>query len=109
LLITGDIILFFLILGVVVSFSNEDLLTMIIIISASVNVGLSNRDSKDSDSNLVCVGVYFVAEGPVRRNTSGRSTQKQSQSYHPGSFGIVTHLETKGGTDIEMKRSISPC
>jgi hypothetical protein len=55
------------------------------------------------------LGVCFVAEGPVRRNTFGRSTQKQSRSYHPGSFGIVTRLETKGGTDLKMKRSISPC
>jgi hypothetical protein len=55
------------------------------------------------------LGVCFVAKGPVRRNTFRRSTQKQSRRYHPGSFGIVTRLETKGGTDIEMKSLISPC
>jgi hypothetical protein len=54
------------------------------------------------------LGVCFVAEGPVRRNTFGRSTQKQSRSYHMGSFGIVTRLETKGGTDLKMKRQIGP-
>jgi hypothetical protein len=45
------------------------------------------------------LGACFVAEGPVRRNTFERSTQKQSRSYHPGSFGIVTRLKTKGGTN----------
>jgi hypothetical protein len=54
------------------------------------------------------LGVCFVAEGPVRINTFGRSTQKQSRSYHPGSFGIATCLETKGGTDLKMKRPIGP-
>jgi hypothetical protein len=54
------------------------------------------------------VGVCFVTEGPVRKNTFGRSTQKKSRSYHPGSFDIVTHLETKGGTDLKMKRPIGP-
>jgi hypothetical protein len=54
------------------------------------------------------LGVCFVAEGPIKRNTFGRSTQKQNRSYHPGSFGIVTRLETKGGTDLKMKRPIGP-
>jgi hypothetical protein len=54
------------------------------------------------------IGVCFVAEGPVRRNTFGRSTQKQRRSYHPGSFGIATRLETKGCTNLKMKRSIGP-
>jgi hypothetical protein len=49
------------------------------------------------------LGVCFIAEGVVRRNTFERSTQKQSRSYHPGSFDIVTHLKTKGGTDLKMK------
>jgi hypothetical protein len=52
------------------------------------------------------VGVCFVAEGPVRRNTFERSTQKKSRSYHPGSFSIVTRLKMKGGTDLKMKRPI---
>jgi hypothetical protein len=54
------------------------------------------------------LGVCFVAEGPVRRNTFGRSTQKQSRSYHPESFGIVKRLEMKGGTDLKMKRPLGP-
>jgi hypothetical protein len=32
------------------------------------------------------LGVCFVAEGPIRINTFGRSTQKQSRSYQSGSF-----------------------
>jgi hypothetical protein len=31
----------------------------------------------------VLLGVCFIAEDPVRRNTFGRSSQKQCQSYHP--------------------------
>jgi hypothetical protein len=57
---------------------------------------------------LFMLGVCFITEGPVRRNTFGRSTQKQRRSYHPGSFGIVTRLETKGCTDLKMKRPIDP-
>jgi hypothetical protein len=57
---------------------------------------------------MVLLGVCFVAEGPVRRNTFGRSTQKRNRSYHLGSFDIVTRLETKGGTNLKMKRPIGP-
>jgi hypothetical protein len=34
----------------------------------------------------VCWGVCFVAEGSIRINTFGRSTQKQSRSYQSESF-----------------------
>jgi hypothetical protein len=60
------------------------------------------------------LGACFIAEGPLRRNTFGRSAHKQIQregtcrSYHPGSFGIATCLETKGYTDLKRKRSIGP-
>jgi hypothetical protein len=37
------------------------------------------------------LGVYFVAEGPVRRNTFGRSTPQQCPSYQLGSF--VAYLQ----------------
>jgi hypothetical protein len=32
------------------------------------------------------LGVCFVAEGPVRRNTFGRPEQEQCRSYQSGSF-----------------------
>jgi hypothetical protein len=51
---------------------------------------------------------WCFGESPVRRNTFGRSTQKQRRSYHLGSFGILTRLETKGCTDLNMKRPIDP-
>jgi hypothetical protein len=57
---------------------------------------------------LQLLGVCFIAEGPVKTNTIGRSTQKQSRSYHLESFGIVTRLEAKRGTDLKMKRPIGP-
>jgi hypothetical protein len=65
-------------------------------------------EKRSSTAKELLLGVCFVAEGPVRRNTFGRSTQKQPRSYHPGSFGIVTRLETKGCTDLKMKRPIDP-
>jgi hypothetical protein len=60
------------------------------------------------------LGAFFLAEGPPRKNTFGtvicKLTQHEdtSQSYNPGSFGIMTCLETKGCTDIKRKRPISP-
>jgi hypothetical protein len=60
------------------------------------------------------LGACFFAEGPLNKNTFGRMTHKQTQhegtdrSYDPGSFGIMTCLETKGCTDLKMKRLISP-
>jgi hypothetical protein len=65
-------------------------------------------EKRSSTMKGLLLGVYFVAEGPVRRNTFGRSTQKQRRSYHPGSFGIVKRLMTKGCTDLKMKRPIGP-
>jgi hypothetical protein len=41
------------------------------------------------------LGVCFVAEDPVRRNTFDKSSQKQCRSYYPQSFGIVACLKTK--------------
>jgi hypothetical protein len=67
---------------------------------------LARFEKRSSTTKGLLLGVCFVVEGPVRRNTFGRSTQKQRRSYHPGSFGIVTRLETKGCTDLKMKRPI---
>jgi hypothetical protein len=50
--------------------------------------------SLNYDSLLKCftmLGVCFVAEGPMRRNTFGRSKQKRCRSYQSGSF--VAHLQ----------------
>jgi hypothetical protein len=60
------------------------------------------------------LGACFVAEGPLSINNFERSAYKQTQcegirrSYDPGSFDIVTCLETKGCTDLKRKRPISP-
>jgi hypothetical protein len=68
----------------------------------------AHYEKRSSTTKGLLLGVCFIAEGPVRRNTFGRSTRKQRRSYHPGSFGIVTRLETKGCTDLKMKRPIDP-
>ena len=60
-------------------------------------------EKRSSTTKGLLLRVCFVAEGPVRRNTFGRSTQKQRRSYHLGSFDIMTRLETKGCTDLKMK------
>jgi hypothetical protein len=60
------------------------------------------------------LGACFFAEGPLSKNTFGRTTRKQNQhegihrSYDLESFGIMTCLETKGYTDLKRKRPISP-
>jgi hypothetical protein len=60
------------------------------------------------------LGASFFVEGPLSKNTFDRLAHKQTQhkgtgrSYNPGSFGIVTCLETKGCTDLKRKRPISP-
>jgi hypothetical protein len=64
-------------------------------------------EKRSSTAKGLLLGVCFVAEGPVRRNTFGRLAQKYRRSYLPGSFGITTRLETKGCTDLKMKRQIN--
>jgi hypothetical protein len=60
------------------------------------------------------LGAFFVAEGPLSRNTFERLAYKKTQRegtrrcYDLGSFDIVTCLETKGCTDLMRKRLISP-
>jgi hypothetical protein len=55
-------------------------------------------------------GAFFFAEGTLSKNTFGRTICKQTQhegicrSYNPGSFGMMTRLETKGSTDLKRKR-----
>jgi hypothetical protein len=71
-------------------------------------------EKQSSTMKGLLLGVCFVAEGPLSRNTFGRSAHKQIQregtrrSYDPGSFDIATCLETKGCTDLKRKRPISP-
>jgi hypothetical protein len=59
------------------------------------------------------LGAFFFVEGPLSKNTFGKTTCKQTQhkgihqSYNSGSFGIMKRLETKGDTDLKRKRPIS--
>jgi hypothetical protein len=56
----------------------------------------------------------FFAEGPLSKNTFGRTICKQTQhegicrSYNPGSFDMMTRLETKDITNLKRKRPFSP-
>jgi hypothetical protein len=43
----------------------------------------AHYEKRSSIMKGLLLGVCFVAEDPVRRNTFGRSSQKQCQSYHP--------------------------
>ena len=59
------------------------------------------------------MGAFFFAEGPPSKNTFGSVIYEltwhegTSRSYNPGSFGIMTSLETKGCIDLKRKRLIS--
>jgi hypothetical protein len=55
------------------------------------------------------LGVCFVAEGPLSK-IAHKQTQHEGtgRSYDPGSFGIMTCIETKGCTDLKRKRPFSP-
>ena len=43
----------------------------------------AHYEKQSSTAKGLLLGVCFVAEDPVRRNTFGRSSQKQCRSYHP--------------------------
>jgi hypothetical protein len=49
-------------------------------------------EKRSSIAKGLLLGVCFVAEDPVRRNTFRRSTRKQHRSYPTGNFGITTCL-----------------
>jgi hypothetical protein len=42
----------------------------------------------------------------LQEETPSEDQHKQRQSYHLGSFGIITRFETKGSTDLKVKRPI---
>ena len=60
------------------------------------------------------MGACFVAKGLLSKNIFDKLAHKQTEhegtgrSYDPGSFGIVTCIETTGYTDLKRKRPISP-
>jgi hypothetical protein len=60
------------------------------------------------------LGACFFAKGPPSKNSFGimicELTQHEgtSRNYNPESFGIMTRLETKGGTDLKRKIPFSP-
>ena len=53
------------------------------------------------------LGVCFVAEGPIRRNTFERSTQKQSRSYQSESF--VAYFQMHRLKDEMTNRPMITC
>jgi hypothetical protein len=74
----------------------------------------ARHKKRSSTVNGLLLGTCFFTEDPISKNTFGRTAHKQTQhegtgrSYDPGSFSIVTCLETKGCTDLKRKRLISP-
>jgi hypothetical protein len=53
--------------------------------------GRARYEKRSGTVKGLLLGVCFVAQGPVRRNTSGRSKQKRCRSYQSGSF--VAYLQ----------------
>jgi hypothetical protein len=49
-------------------------------------------EKRSSTEKGLLLGVCFVAEGPVRRNTFGRSAWKLCRNYLIGNFGITSCL-----------------
>jgi hypothetical protein len=66
-------------------------------------------EKRSSTAKGLLLGVCFVAEGPLSK-LAHKQTQHEGtgRSYDPGSFDIVTCIETKGCTDLKRKRPISP-
>jgi hypothetical protein len=65
-------------------------------------------EKRSSTTKGLLLGACFVAEGPLSKLAQTDIAWSTGRSYDPGSFGIVTCLETKGCTDLKRKRLIGP-
>jgi hypothetical protein len=70
-------------------------------------------EKQSSTTKGLLLGASFFTEGPTSKNTFVSMICELTQhegtrwSYNPESFGIMTRLETNGGTDLKRKsRSI---
>jgi hypothetical protein len=71
----------------------------------SISIIFSIQPNLNASRTLL--GVCFVAEGPIRINTFGRSTQKQSQSYQSESF--VAYFQMHRLKDEMTNRPMITC
>jgi hypothetical protein len=55
-------------------------------------MGVVEVDSHQKPERGQLLGVCFVAEGLVRKNTFGRSKQKRCRSYQSGSFVVYLQM-----------------
>ena len=74
----------------------------------------AHYEKRSSTAKGLLLGACCFVEGPLSKDTFGRTARKQTQhegihrSYDLGSFGIMTCLVTKGCTNLKTKRPISP-
>jgi hypothetical protein len=69
--------------------------------------GRARYEKRSGTVKGLLLGVCFVAEGPIRINTFGRSTQKQSQSCQSESF--VAYYQMYRLKDEMTNRSMIAC
>jgi hypothetical protein len=71
-------------------------------------------EKRSSTTRGLLLGACLFTETPPSKNTFGSMIceltqyKGKSRSYNSESFGIMTRLETKGGTDLKRKRLFSP-
>jgi hypothetical protein len=69
--------------------------------------GRARYEKRSGTVKGLLLGVCFVVEGPIRRNTFGRSTQKQSRSYQSESF--VAYFQMHRLKDEMTNRPMITC
>ena len=69
--------------------------------------GRARYEKRSGTVKCLLLGVCFVAEGPIRINTFGRSTQKQSRSYQSESF--VAYFQMHRLKDEMTNRPMIAC
>jgi hypothetical protein len=69
--------------------------------------GRARYEKRSSTMKGLLLGVCFVAEGPVRRNTFGRPEQEHCRSYQSGSF--VVYFEMHRLKDEMTNRPMITC
>jgi hypothetical protein len=69
--------------------------------------GRARYEKRSGTMKGLLLGVCFITEGPIRINTFGRSTQKQSRSYQSESF--VAYFQMHRLKDEMTNRPMITC
>jgi hypothetical protein len=69
--------------------------------------GRAHYEKRSGTVKGLLLGVFFITEGPVRRNTFGRPEQEQCRSYQSGSF--VAYFQMHRLRDEMTNRPMLTC